>query len=146
MTRLRTLGEIKKHLRVMGISPGTLEYVEKQVRLRDEKIESQAKYIEVQNRIVLLVSERFLEILYVDSASSKITINPATGRVTLKISDRIKSDKVIKDYHKLTDMVMVDDTLPAITMRGKIKYDENKYRICLSSESKKFTKNYEMQG
>lgn len=103
--------------------------LKKQIGLRDNKIESQAKHIEVQNKVAVPVSERYLEILYVDSSSSKITINPRDGRVTLKISDKIKSNKIIKDYAKLTDIIMNDSTLPSITMRGKIKYDENKYKI-----------------
>lgn len=91
--------------------------------------------IEVVGKESKPLSERYLEIIYVESSSSKITVNANTGRVTLKISNKA-TDNVIKHYHLLVDKLLITE-LPPITLRGKIEYKENGYQCQLISESGK---------
>ena len=81
--------------------------------------------------------ERFLEILKVDSSHSKLTVNPNTGRVTLKSSVKA-SDVVFKNHVRLATKLLTEE-LPLVTFRGKIGFYNGIYECLLQSESKKFS-------
>jgi hypothetical protein len=116
----------------------------KEIEVRDEKIEELSRRIEIMNRKVLPIDARYLEMLIVDSDNSKITINPCTSRVTLKISHK-SSYKVREDLYELVEMIRKDDTLPPVTLRGKVIWRDKFYEVTLMSESKKFSFNYKYQ-
>jgi hypothetical protein len=91
--------------------------------------------IEVKGKKSCPVSERYLEVLTVESSSSKLTINPTDGRCTLKVSDKA-SEGVIASCIELARELMKAE-LPPVTLRGKIKYYKSGYECSLSSESGK---------
>ena len=74
-----------------------IDTIFKEIELRDRKIQDLIRHIETMNKVSVPISNRKLEIQEVNSSSSKITINPYTGRVTLKVSVK-SSEKVRKEY------------------------------------------------
>ncbi len=91
--------------------------------------------IEVKGKNACPIIQRYLEILIVESSSSKLTINPVDGRCTLKISDKA-SLNVRTHCIKLAEELM-EVELPPITLRGKIDYHNKGFQCNLLSESKK---------
>lgn len=138
----RPLSEIKKKISKMGCSENIIDFISSQILIRDERIESQSKALEIANREPIEVSKRVLEVLCVKSSRSKITINPCTGRVTLKISHNA-GPKAVSDMKNIAEIIKNDDSLPPVTMRGKISFINNKYIVNIMSESKRYFKMYE---
>lgn len=95
------------------------------------------RLIEIGNRTTCALVDRYLEILDVDSSSSKLTINPVDGRCTLKVSQKV-TEEVKLQYIKLARLLMSNE-LPPITLRGKIKYHNSGYECSLSSGGGKNT-------
>lgn len=84
--------------------------------------------------------KRYLEILTVKSSSSKITFNPVTGRITLKVSDK-SSDTVRKKFIQVAEIIKESDySFAPYTYRGTIRYVIKSYiyRVTMSTGSKKF--------
>ena len=135
--------DIKKTLKKFGASEEIIDYVWTQIKNKNDIIEQKSKLLEVLNKKCCSVGKRYFEHIVVNSSSSKITINPCTGRVTLKSSNKC-SDQVKLDYVSLCNKIMIDDTIEPMTMRGKIKYKDDKYFIDMASSSKRFKKRYEL--
>ena len=80
--------------------------------------------------------KRFLEVLNKTGPSSKLTVNPKTGRVTVKISEShvgADRDKILA----ITDQVMKME-LETGTLRGKFWFHPNgSVNLCLQENSKK---------
>lgn len=88
-------------------------------------------------------SERFLEIKKVESNSSKITFNPVTGRITLKISNQAS----IIDGEKFIEIIKIiknsNKRFAPFTYRGKICVNKtNAYGVCMQTSSKLFKSVY----
>ena len=135
---------IKRTLKRRGASEDVINYVVEKLNQQSEKIENLKKHCEVMNRIPLAVENRKLKIVPIDSSTSKITINPCDGRVELKVSIK-SSEEVKKHYIELVNSVLNDSDLPPVTLRGKISYQPGRYTVLLSSESGRFSKNYEVK-
>lgn len=93
---------------------------------------------EKNNRECCSVEDRFIEVVETASSSSKLTINPVTGRITLKISNK-SSDTVKKELREFINNKVVGlKDLPNVALRGRIKWD--KINLCYvwqgESESK----------
>lgn len=73
------------------------------------------------------IEDRFLEIKYVDSKTSKLTVNPCTGRVTLKISKDASDERYLKE---IANIAMTTEFSP-FTHRGIIKLNkfDNIYQV-----------------
>lgn len=95
----------------------------------------------MQTNEFLPVEHRYLEILSVPSQVTRLTVNPRTGRVTLKIPEGTP-DEVREIYHNLANMVLNDHRLPPLTLRGVIEYLEEKYEVQLLLDSKIIYKIY----
>ena len=134
---------IKRKMNKLNASDDIIEYIENIVKERDEKILQLTRAIEIGNKKSLPVEERYLEIKTVDSSSSKMTINPCTGRVTLKFSDKA-SDTVKQELIEFTAKIIEKKFEPA-TMRGKFRFSEGKYKIVLQSNSRKFSRYFETE-
>ncbi len=115
-----------------------IEYLKVEIEKRDIKIENQACVLEINNRKNIPIKDRYLEILYVDSSTSKLTINPCDGRVTLKISNK-SSEKVKIELIDFANTIMLYEKFEPITFRGKFYFKNNAYRICMESLSKRFS-------
>lgn len=104
-----------------------------------DKFEAYGRVIEVQNRVCCDISERYLEVCNTDSITTKLTVNGATGRFTLKVNKNC-TQKVIDEKILLVRQLMMKEDLPAITLRGKIDWEKNTNSYVWSgcSESKKF--------
>lgn len=136
----------------MDYSKCTLKGLVNILKSRDEQIEVLKKRIKNQTeeigkllskRNMCDIDKRYLEVKIVDSSSSKLTINPCSGRVTLKVSNR-SSVKVKNDMKKLAEFVMRDKFV-SFTHRGRIKYhiDDDKYSVKLFSENGKYSRYFE---
>ena len=145
LTKKRTLAEIRKHLNKMMASKQIIDYVSKQIELRENKIESLTKHIEVMNRTCVPIEKRKIEVVRVDSSNSKLTINPCDGRITFKCSDKC-SDVVLNEMVRLAEKVRIDNSIPPVTLRGKINFHNGEYKISMQSESKKFCFSYELES
>ena len=137
--------DIKKTLIKLNASEEIIDYVHQQIKNKDHIIEEKSRSLEIINRKCCDIEKRYIEIFIVDSSSSKITINPCDGRVTLKISDK-SSGQVRNDYVELTNKILNDNTLEPIVLRGKIRYRDDKYTIAMYSNSKRFVKYYELKS
>lgn len=100
--------------------------------------------IEVRNKKALPLDQRNIEVLDVESSTSKLTVNPCTGRVTLKVSSKC-SPKVKSDLTSLT-MFVSQQELPAVTMRGRIEFKDGLYQVKMLSESGKFEQLFKYKG
>lgn len=92
-------------------------------------------------RQIIAPNEFFIEKTLIDSKYSKMTVNPCTGRITLKISKSVNDPLIGLDLLQLAGMVSNQDWEPA-TFRGKIKYNErnSSYTWEGGSGNKKFNK------
>lgn len=100
------------------------------------KIEGMKRSMEVGNRKCAPLENRIVDIEYVDSATSKLTINASTGRVSLKISDRASENvaEELKDF--VSDNYQT--VLPPLTFRGKIYWSKHEGRyVCVLQSSNK---------
>jgi uncharacterized Fe-S cluster-containing protein len=102
-----------------------------------DQLESYQRALEIRNKKCCSLEERYLEILDVDSGTSKITINAVTGRFTLKVGNK-SSENVKQQFIKLITEIMSEEELPAVTLRGKVEFYSGGYQTSLISESKKF--------
>lgn len=75
------------------------------------------------------LEDRFLEVKHTDSKMSKLTVNPCTGRVTLKISkDASDSECYLKE---IANIAMTTEFLP-FTHRGIIELNrDNTYQVAM---------------
>ncbi len=99
-----------------------------------EKVDNFQKMMEIGKRVGIEHNKRYLEIVDVDSSTSKLTINPCDGRVTLKVSNKC-SINVKRNMIALAQKLM-SENIPPVTMRGRIVFKNNGYETCLLSESK----------
>lgn len=116
-----------------------VDYIKEEFKKRDEKIENQAKALEIGHRSCLPLNKRFSEILVVASSNSKITINPCDGRITVKVSEKCSS-QVKSEIIKLSEKIFDYDKFEPMTFRGKVNFDKKRkvYCIYMQSESKRF--------
>jgi len=98
-----------------------------------------------RNKDAFIAKERHLGVVRVDSNNSKITINPCTGRVTLKVSYLCPS-KVVDKMTELTNKIMKDFLLSPVTHRGRISFKNSKYYVVMMSESQRFKYYYEVEA
>jgi hypothetical protein len=105
------------------------------------KLDGMKRAIEIGNRKCAPLEDRGLDVEYVDSNSSKLTINANTGRVSLKISNK-SSDTVaeeLKEFAVLHHKML----LPPLTFRGRIYWNKGQecYSCVLQSTNKHHTFN-----
>lgn len=136
--------DIKKSLKKLGATDEIIDYVKTQIKIKDNIIEDKKKLLEILNKKCCSIKNRYIDIESHDRSATRITINPCTGRITLKISIR-SSPKVKADCLKICHIIRADTTLEPMTLRGKVHFKNNKYYICMQSDSKRFTKHYEME-
>lgn len=102
-----------------------------------ENRDSLIRKIEQQNKI--RADQDFLEVIDAEGGTHRYTVNPCTGRHTLKIAKK-SSNKVMNDLVEIVKSQLNNKELPLTTLRGKISWDKQKckYSCILYSESKKF--------
>lgn len=135
--------ELVKSLTRLGGDQPLIDYV---LSVADKYEENRAELllmIESHTKTALPTSQRKMEVVKVDSSTSKLTINPVTGRVIVKLSTRA-SDAVHNQLISFAFVVANDDTLPPLTVRGRFLFANGKYRIAMQTESKRFTRWYEI--
>jgi hypothetical protein len=71
------------------------------------------------------VVKRFVEIINIDTTRPKITINPCTGRITVKLSNNLSQD-IIDKYLQLAEKIKGCVEFLPLTYRGKIEYNMEK--------------------
>ncbi|MHA2022918.1 MAG: hypothetical protein ACTSWQ_04585 [Candidatus Thorarchaeota archaeon] len=87
-------------------------------------------------------SDSYLEVFDDDCATHKLTVNSATGRVTLKVSDRA-SEHVRTHMIKIAEYIRTKIiNFPTITFRGKISFVHGTYQVGLASSNGMFSKRY----
>ena len=79
--------------------------------------------------------EDFIEVLEAEGSTHRYTINPMTGRHTLKLAKGV-SDQVKKDLIDIVELNM-DTNIPLTVLRGKISWVNGWYKSTLSSENKR---------
>jgi hypothetical protein len=93
---------------------------------------------EIDSRHMKPLNERYLEHSRSPCSKSRITINPCSGRVSLKVAEGA-SDADYENYLILTEKVLkCEDFLP-FTYRGRITYGEGTKRsliVKLNTERK----------
>jgi hypothetical protein len=139
--QIKQISHIKTFLKLLNVEDKVIGFVLREIEMRDLWISEMQSEIEIKNKIPIEKDKRFIEVFDVDSNVSKITINPVTGRITLKISDRIKSERIRSDYLKLAEKVKLAN-FPAATHRGRIKYlkESNSYSVYLENLSQTHNK------
>jgi len=145
---LKNLENIRKY----GMSDNDLQYLlniythqiksinnyKVKIKEHEEALLQYNKKTFINNRTCVPIERRFIEIVYVDSFTAKITINPCSGRVTLKIPNIYKGGLLHeKCYKSLLSMVVENEFYP-VTYRGKIKHISGCFYIKMMSESKYF--------
>lgn len=135
--------DIKKVLTKMNLNEDDIDFIITQIKNRDKHIEALCKHNEIKKRTCVSISERKLNVEYTNSQSTKLTINPCDGRVSLKISNKIKSSSILSDFISIAKSIMSYEFEPT-THRGKITFNvkDSYYHIYLSSDSKRFNKNF----
>lgn len=90
-------------------------------------------------RLIVDISDRDLDVVTVDSKKSKITINPCTGRVSLKVS-KYSSEGVRCELLDLTLKVIKFEGFDTFTYRGKIGFDRRQscYVVSMQTSNKMF--------
>ena len=86
-----------------------------------QEIESLKHRLIISERVLCKIEDRWLDIVHVQSSTSKITINPCSGRVSLKISHKA-TEAVIEKYKELVYKVISYENFKPFTYRGKIRY------------------------
>lgn len=104
--------------------------------LKDEIKEKNIK-IEASKRVCCPINERKLEVMGTTGSYSKLTINPCSGRVSLKISNKASSD-IVEKLMAFARIVMIEE-FPPFTCRGKFEYikDNDSFRLKMYTEAKK---------
>lgn len=117
----------------------------KELAQRDSEISKLKEKVKMANRKCVGASERKLNIELVNSATSKLTINPCSGRCSLKIATGCSL--FIKN--KLTELAeeIMEYTFDPFTVRGKFKHDKEKMviKISLKYESKRMAGNFKIK-
>lgn len=90
---------------------------------------------ELADKHSIPVEERYLEILDSGNSSNKLTINPATGRVTLKFSSKA-SRTVKEELTEFTKEIMKKEFPRQNTFRGKFYFKNGYYHIQMCCGSK----------
>lgn len=92
------------------------------------KVQEQAEQLTIQSfentvakRKMVSVDKRQLNVIIAQGSTSKITINPCDGRVTLKVSKNATPDATER-YIGLAKIVMQYESFLPFTYRGKIDY------------------------
>ncbi len=81
---------------------------------------------------------RFMEIVRDESRKAKITINPCTGRITVKIPQSF-SDKEKNRIIALGNKVFFCDDFVKMTYRGTVQTkNDGTFSVCMQTEDKKF--------
>lgn len=128
--------KIRRGDEVMAIE--LLTFLQKDI---EDKFLTLHKTIEVKGKKVLPKDQWQLEIKNAEGSTHRLTINPTTGRVTLKVaqkaSEAVRED--LKEFVKEFIEQALGDIAP-VTVRGKISFDRkgSQYTSTLYSESKKF--------
>ena len=99
------------------------------------------KIAERRGAVSIEKSKRFLEVLEAEGSTHRLTINPVTGRITLKLAKC--TPIVVLEITAFVKEIMMQDFEP-ICVRGSIRWSEslNGYRTTLQSESKKYVCNF----
>lgn len=95
-------------------------------------------------RLIVPIEERRIEIEETSTSRGKITINPCSGRVAMKVSNKL-SDEAITKTMALTQIVLKHDFEP-LTYRGKVWYNKGRkaWSVTLQTESKEHSKTFEI--
>lgn len=135
--------DIKKSLLNMNLTDEETNFIINQIKNRDEHIEALCKHNEIKNRTCVPINKRKLIVEHTNTQSTKLTINPCDGKVSLKISDKITSEQIKEDFINIAKQIMKFDFSPT-THRGKISFNHSCvcYNISLSSESKRFNRRF----
>jgi len=81
---------------------------------------------------------RYIEIANVDSNTSKLTFNPNTGRITLKIGNNDRdNEEILKNM--AFDLLTSDHEFEPFTYRGKIKFFNDGVNCVMETERKDFS-------
>ncbi len=112
------------------------------LKIRNKKLQTALDEIrrknEIDGRHTRPLNERYLEHSRLPCSKSRITINPCSGRVSLKVAEKASEDDY-KDYLILAKKVLrCEDFLP-FTYRGRIAHYEGVQRsltIKLNTERK----------
>lgn len=81
---------------------------------------------------------RFMEIVRDESRKAKITINPCTGRITVKIPQSF-GDKEKNRIIALGNKVFFCDDFVKMTYRGTVQTkNDGTFSVCMQTEDKKF--------
>jgi hypothetical protein len=118
-----------------GLKPDDIHFLMNTYsQLLDENV-SLKNQLMVALRIVQPKEKRNIDIVTVDSSTSKITINPCTGRITVKVSNK-SSNQVVSEIMLLVQQIYEYEFFQPYTYRGKIKFhkDTNKYTVMLLNE------------
>ena len=143
--KVRKIKEVKKKIKKIGISEEAFEYIVDVLEERDGKIEVLQELVYFAYKESIPANERYFEESIVDNSSSKLTLNPRDGRVTLKLS--IKStENVRNELREFTRLIMMDETIDPTTIRGRFRFKDGKYLIDMQSNNKKYCKHYEMRS
>lgn len=80
---------------------------------------------------------RYLEIQSTESKNARLTLNPNTGRVTLKVPKNTP-ENISNAYKNLANMLLLCYTEKDVTYRGKISYSKkyDTYYAILMDERK----------
>ena len=143
--KVRKIKHVKKRIKKIGISEGAFEYIVDVLEERDRKILVLQKLVDFAYKESVPANERRFEESIVDSASSKLTLNPRDGRVTLKLS--IKSSECVRnELREFTRLIMTDETIEPTTIRGRFRFKDGKYLIDMRSNNRKYCKRYETES
>jgi hypothetical protein len=90
-------------------------------------------------RLCVPISQRYLCVVTDVTTTNKLTINPNTGRVTLKIA-ALTTDDNARELVRFAGEAMKEPNLPPVTIRGRIKWRiaDGSPTCLLTSENKKF--------
>ena len=131
----------KRNLKRRGLNEDVIDYISHHISIRDEKIYQLVLAFERGKKVCCPKDKFYIEEQVTDSAVSKLTINPVSGRVTIKYS-RGTSDLVrneLKEFVK--NKIMVDEFEP-ITLRGSFHFKNGHYYITLQNNGKQINKYY----
>ena len=133
----KDIKKIKKFLKKVEGSEGVVEMLES---CRDTVLENRKTLLQLlEQKNKTRTENDFLEIIEAEGGTHRYTINPCTGRHTLKIAK--KATRVVQDeLISLVSGQLNRKDLPLVTLRGKITWEHWKesYDCVLYSESKKF--------
>jgi hypothetical protein len=136
---------IKGRLKHLGVSHDVLSFIMSQILVRDSKIEWQASDLTIKSRVCVPLSMKNVEVLSTESDHSKLTINPCSGRITLKVS-YLSSAQVTRELLDFVSSIIKSEFQP-MTYRGSFKWNSilKLYYIDMQTENKKFNLHFKTE-